>query len=95
MIDSIAPKKVNPDGQLEVFDFSFNDISSNFEICGHKIEKSHMAIIYNQAENLKSILELARFNLVLSSGNLSKAFCEKIFSKTNLSLEKKFLLTTF
>lgn len=92
MIESIAAKNVNANGQLEVFDFPysvFNAQTNDFEICGKKIERTHMVIIYNQAKNLESIIERARINLVFSSGKFSKTICEAIFHKTSSNLEEK------
>lgn len=90
MIESIAAKNVNANGQLEVFDFPHNDIRSNeFKVGKKKIEKSYLTVIFNHSENLKSILALARFYLVISSGKLSKNICETISHESNPSFEEK------
>jgi len=81
MIDFIAQKAYNPNGQLEKI-----NIPANISILpmlaifknrkSSKIDLCNFLLVYNQLANVRSIMELASSCLIDSSGNISKTICE-------------------
>lgn len=78
MIDKISSKQSDPDGQLEVIinrDYSTHIIFSD-------IVKNNPQIIlaWNQLYDISQVIDFARHNLILSSGDMTKAFTKKFMN---------------
>ncbi len=84
MIDFIASKKTNPQGQLDEIDSLGKLLTPSrvWEIQGKEnenIDCNHIALIVNQYENTEEILDVASHSLIFSSGNFSKKSGEEIY----------------
>lgn len=91
MLDFIAQKEFNPNGQLEKINIP-SDITIWPKLLNKKIDKidSHNAgLVCNQLDNLLSIIELASSNLIDSSRNISMTICKKLYSAENTNAVEK------
>ncbi len=78
MIDVIASKNANSEGQLEELDDISVIQTDNYRV-----------LISNQYADIKSILELAGLNLILSSGQMIKKLCRAIYLIKNLDVNAR------
>lgn len=94
MIDFIASKKVNSQGQLDEVD-SIGTLITPSAVCeiqgreNKKIDCNHTALIVNQYANTEEILDLASYNLIFSSGDFSKKLCREFYHKLDINLQEK------
>ncbi len=90
MIDFIASKEANTQGQLEKLAIPspmllISPIAKSLPV----EDIPHVVLIHNQFESTDEILDLAEHNLIFSSGEASKTICEKLYGKTETNMLEK------
>jgi len=92
MMDFIASKEVNSKGQLEIINTSpvialLPLAINNPDRISLKIDKNNIMLVCNQFYYLYSLVELARLNLVYSSGIITEKIAKSIYTSKDNNLE--------
>ncbi len=90
MVDFIEFKDNDGKGQLDRP--TCPEVIMLFMLAGkelYKIDPNSLTLICNQLNNVISVIELASFDLIYSSGNISEAMCQKWYSWDNVHLKER------